>query len=135
VKLGARGCTACDNDHGRYVTQSDRAGSTSILVARVLVIAEAAFLALLAMDVPLGFAWLVHLMPALVLALCVAFTWRHPVVAGACFVVLGAVATMLFHTYASLPAFLTVSAPTLLAGLLLLTEGLAGRARGAHRRI
>ena len=89
---------------------------------------EAAFLALLASDAPFGVGWLIHLTPALVLAGCIAATWRRPVAAGVAILVLGLAATVAFHTYADLIVFLLISAPPLVAGLLFLLGARAQRA-------
>ena len=91
-----------------------------LLLARALVLSEAFFLALLAMDVPLGFAWLLHLAPAIVLVLSVAITWRRPMAAGLVVLSLGLLATLVFHTFRSIPAFLAVSGPLIVAGVLFL---------------
>jgi len=103
------------------------------VAARVLVVSEAALLALLASDAPFGVGWLIHLTPALVLGACIAATWRRPLAAGVSFVGLGLTATVFFHTYADPIVFLLVSAPPLVAGLLFLLGARARRLAAAAK--
>jgi len=99
---------------------------------RILAIAFALFLSLFALDsfgedLPLleqvtGF--LIHLAPVYMLVIATVIAWRWPLVGGVLFLAVGVMFTFWFNTYRSAIAFLMVSLPVFIIGVLLLADAL-----------
>ncbi|MBN1565678.1 MAG: hypothetical protein JXA10_17675 [Anaerolineae bacterium] len=68
----------------------------------------------------LGFV--IHLIPALILLGCTVLAWRNPRAGGIAFLVLGVGFTWFFHTYEDVAAFIILSVPLFVAGVLFLKQ-------------
>ncbi len=91
-----------------------------IWAARLVGLALAAFLGLMALDAPFGPGLLIHLLPCFVVLLLVVIGWRRRVLGGWLFLAAGVAATLFFHTHRHPTSFLMISGPFFLTGLLLL---------------
>lgn len=80
----------------------------------------AAFLAMLAMDAGSFIELLIHLIPSLVVLVCVLVGWRLPLLGGMLLLGLAIVATFFFHTYRDLAGLLIITGPFVLVGVLFL---------------
>jgi hypothetical protein len=90
---------------------------------RILVILYIIFITLFAFDESVfSLPWFVHLMPTLILTLILVLTWRKPLSAGIIFLILGVGFTFVFKTYETWLAFLIISLPLILVGILFLLE-------------
>ena len=93
---------------------------------RAIVLFYAGLLALFATDAfsgghsfgqqVLGFA--IHLLPALFVLAILVVAWRFPLIGGVGFMVLGMVFTIYFHAARETSAFLLISTPLFLSGIL-----------------
>ena len=87
---------------------------------RVLGILFAAFLAILAMDAGSFLGLLIHLIPSLVVLVCVLVGWWRPLLGGILLLGLAIVATGFFRTYRHIANFLIITGPFVLVGVLFL---------------
>ena len=98
---------------------------------RVLGILIAIFVSLLALDVfaegysswEIVVALAMHLIPTFVILIALAIAWRWPWLGGLLFVALGVLYITLFWEPSNLPAYLVISGPMFLAGVLFLLVG------------
>ena len=95
-------------------------GVVMIWAARLVGLALAAFLGLMALDTPIGLGLLIHLIPCFIVLILVAIGWRLSRLGGWLFLAAGVAATLFFNTYRHLLNFLIISGPFFLTGLLLL---------------
>jgi hypothetical protein len=63
-------------------------------------------------------AFVIGLLPAIILALALILAWFFKLAGGITFVTLGIAMTLFFHTYKSDLSFLTLSSPVLVVGIL-----------------
>jgi hypothetical protein len=97
---------------------------------RILAIAFILFLSIFALDVfdgRSGFwmtlaAFLIHLIPSLVLFAITVVAWHNEKVGGILFLILGLVFTFFFETYKEISIFLAISGPVFLTGILFLVN-------------
>lgn len=98
---------------------------------RVLGILIAIFVSLFALDVfgegysfweTVG-ALAMHLIPTFVILLALGIAWRRAWIGGFLFVALGVLYITLFWEPSNLPAYLVISGPLFLAGILFLLDG------------
>ncbi len=96
-----------------------------IWTPRVLAILYIIFITIFAFDESvISLPFIVHLMPTILLALVLIFTWRKPLTAAIIFLILGFGFTLIFRTYQNLVTFLIISLPLILMGVLFLLEKL-----------
>ena len=94
-------------------------------VPKIIAILYIIFITLFAFDESvISLPWFVHLMPTIILALIVIFTWKKPLTASIIFLVLGFGFTLIFRTYNNLLTFLLISLPLILISILFLLERL-----------
>lgn len=64
-----------------------------------------------------------HLIPSIVILIVLGIAWRREWIGGTLFVVLGVLYITLFWEPSNLPAYLAISGPLFLAGILFLLDG------------
>ena len=98
---------------------------------RVLGILIAIFVSLFALDVfgegysfrETVVALVMHLIPTFLILIALAIAWRWPWLGGLLFVALGVLYITLFWEPSNLPAYLVITGPMFLAGVLFLLDG------------
>ena len=104
-----------------------------IILTRILALAYIAFLAIMALDIfnviglsPMekGIAFIIHLVPAFLAAVCLAVAWKQKLIGGALFLALAVGFTLFFHTYRDIGGFMVVSLPLVVIGGLFVWEGM-----------
>ena len=60
----------------------------------------------------------IHLLPSFILMACLLIAWRHRILGGLIFLIVGMIFTVYFGTYQKASSFLMISVPLLLAGVL-----------------
>ena len=104
-------------------------------IPRIIAILYIIFITIFAFDESvISLPWFVHLMPTIILALIVIFTWKRPLAASIIFLVLGFGFTLIFRTYSNLLTFLLISLPLILIGILFLLERLFIKKKDDHHK-
>lgn len=97
-----------------------------IWLPRIIALLFVGLLVLLSMDSFAGdrsvgekmLGFLIHLIPAFAVVICLLVAWKFRVLGGLLFIVMGLIFTIFFGTYRSIPSFFSISLPLLLAGIL-----------------
>lgn len=99
------------------------------LAPRILAIAYILFLAIFSFlsmnNQEIGV--IIKLIPSLLLAIILIFTWKKPVAGGVIFLILGIAFTFIFSTARTTLTFVLVSLPPILVGILLLLSKILKR--------
>ena len=96
-------------------------------VPRILAILLAIFYGLFAFETPLGYAFLLHLIPTLLILACVAAFWKYDIAAAVAFLLIDVAVTVYYSTWSSPSHFLLITVPYTLICLLYLASHLAHR--------
>jgi len=96
-------------------------------IPRLLAILLAIFYGLFAFETPLGFAFLVHLIPTLLILACVAAFWKYDLAAAVAFLLIDVAVTVYYSTWASPSHFLLITVPYTLVCLRYLASHLSHR--------
>lgn len=102
---------------------------------RILAILFALFLSIFSLDTlsEPGETWakmagfLIHLIPAALVSLCLILAWRRPALGGAAFLLLGMASIFSCSSWRSPDAFLMITLPLLLSGILFIIQALLNR--------
>jgi len=106
-----------------------------IWIPRIITILFILFLSLFALDAFSGDSpllqkltgFLIHMIPSLILAVTLIFTWKIPVAGGCILLLTGLLFTFAFHTYRSFSTFMLISFPLAVAGILFIVFELVAR--------
>jgi hypothetical protein len=106
-----------------------------IWIPKVLAMIFIVFLSLLALDAFSGDApiikklagFFVHLIPSFILTLTLLISWKRPLIGGSIFILLSIAFAFFFRTYRSVPAFLGITFPVALVGILFIIFDLAAK--------
>lgn len=124
-------------EEGIDVASKSRA-NLYIWSARILAIAYALFQSLFGLDVFTGeaglfqelLAFLIHIIPSLVIYLIVALFWRRPEICAYCFFAMSILFTLVFRTYYDVLLFAILTLPIALIGLFYLGAYLSKKQAG-----
>jgi hypothetical protein len=113
-----------------------------IWIPKVLAMIFIVFLSLLALDAFSGDApfikklagFSVHLIPSFILVLTLLISWKKPLIGGSIFILLSMAFAFFFRTYRSVPAFLGITFPVALVGILFIIFDLVAKKSGKAAR-
>lgn len=112
-------------------------GSRLLWTARILAIAYILFISLFALDIPAGMpllktagAFLIHLVPSLVILGVLIIYWNQSFYSAVAFAVLCAAFTLFFNTYTSVMSFSILSLPILAVAVLFMISYLITKKQG-----
>ncbi len=89
-------------------------------ISRTLIVLFSLFLALFALDTPIGIGFLIHLLPTIILLLTLILTWKIPKIAGTLFILEGIATVFVFNTYRDWFTLLIISIIPIAIGIMFL---------------